>query len=1165
MQQPKETQNEDIQTEEAQVELAQPEEPQAEDINVAQHNIEEPTAAGDDDADADADADANPDDAASTASTEDTDDAKSTTTESNTPKTWQEQLQAEIEAGNLEKVEAILDNEDNEGALEIRFEHHFNTLSDSSEGVTPLILASGTGNNEIVKLLLKRGANLLEATTSNTYTAFAIAAQEGHLEVIKTLLEHRKESLEEDEKPTDLLECQLEKYETPLMLAAWYGHGEIVDYLIEAGADVTAKDSTNNTGLHHAAWEGALGPITSILSQEPGMLDWRNDNQETAFLLTSRKGQVETAEFLLEHGANLVARDSGEGTILHLAAWYGHLEMVKKILTLRPQFLEDRDKTNRTAFFRACWEGHVDVVGYLMEQGTDVLVKAQGGETALQAATAEGHLDVVQKLYNSHPEFLEMTRDDGQTAMILAAWTKHLDVAKFLMEQKADINAKDGDGDNILNNVVFADTEQSEEMLEILQYLLDTGAKIEPNNSGRNAFHIAAYGGKEKIVQMFLDKLSEDSKPEPMPSHYYTAKDDWGDTALTDAADQGYLAAVIAILESPIFFPPLPASDEAYICNEKEVEKVSALCLGLLKPKPEEESEEDQSKADEEPRADERPQSEENAEKEPQTEEESNNAERSETKSELKKDDEPEADDEPKEDESAIEDESNPENSEEEKQSDEEKEEEKEKETGETPAEKLARLEQHLDALLYWAVLNGNPEIAEICIEKRPDLVHLERGEATWLHIAAIGGNVKIMDHLLEKRAHDQEELVNRLLDQKLIEVRPDNRKNKLPFAEKRITPFHLAIRYSNLEMVEKILSWVDDEPKEEGESPLATNFPQNIDKTSHELTSVLKTILQATDDGDTPVSLAASGHTGTHRDIEEILWKRLSNSVKKNPWFFAHPLAPEAELVLELAAQYETPREEFYLRKFLQGMPQRVEYKNPKDLHNTLQLAVYHQCPTVVWWLLSNGGYLSENDMRAALELSSRVRIDPFGAIIHELLTDPPPVLKRRARRDDHRPPTFQHARQEYDTPDGTVLDLYQEDQQVTFQIRRRPLHEIIYQDGPQKIMNATQYSNLAALKDVVSGLDRVADVKSKDKTKEGKTGFDHDGAHQDRSTENAGSKKPTGAAENTKKTEAASINKQKLPGLRWIHLPVNNVCIHHHESTRTIRLTLYTLAPMR
>ncbi|KAJ6141591.1 Mg2+ transporter protein CorA-like/Zinc transport protein ZntB [Penicillium chermesinum] len=520
----------------------------------------------------DRDAASDEEEAASANGDSDSDGTDSTASEEVAPKDWKEQLEYEIKAGALDKVEAILDNEDNEGALEIRFEYQFRNISKPTEGVTPLILAATLGHTEIVKLLMKRGADIRATTTTYSYTAFALAAHEGQLEVVKAILEHRKAELEDDEKPEDILECRAGNDETPLIFASWYGRGPVVDYLISEGADVTAKDNDNNTGLHHAAWEGSIDPTTSLLNADPSIVDWRNDSEETAFLLTARNGALAVAEFLLEKGASLTARDIGESTILHLSAWYGHLDMVKKFLAVRSQFLEERDKSGRTPFLRACWEGHVDVVAYLIEQGADMLVKAQGGETAFQAATAEGHLQVVKKLYDSHPEFLDMKRDDGQTALILAAWTWHLDIVKYLMDQKADIHAKDAEGDNILNNVVFPENGKPETVLETLEYLLDKGARLDSNNTGRNAFQIAAYAGKEDVVKLFLDALSKDPDSDggPMPSHYYTAKDTWGDTALTDAASKDHISVVLAILESIIFIPRLLPSTTLIFAMKKK-------------------------------------------------------------------------------------------------------------------------------------------------------------------------------------------------------------------------------------------------------------------------------------------------------------------------------------------------------------------------------------------------------------------------------------------------------------------------------------------------------------------------------------------------------------------------------------------------------------------
>lgn len=126
--------------------------------------------------------------------------AEGSTTEDDAPKDWKYYLQEEIKSGDLEKVEAILDDENNENALELRFNYHFYTLTDESEGVTPLILASGLGQIDIVKYLLKRGADIRATTTNKNYSSFVLACQEGHLNVVMALLEYRKSEGREGDK-----------------------------------------------------------------------------------------------------------------------------------------------------------------------------------------------------------------------------------------------------------------------------------------------------------------------------------------------------------------------------------------------------------------------------------------------------------------------------------------------------------------------------------------------------------------------------------------------------------------------------------------------------------------------------------------------------------------------------------------------------------------------------------------------------------------------------------------------------------------------------------------------------------------------------------------------------------------------------------------------------
>ena len=63
----------------------------------------------------------------------------------------------------------------------------------------------------------------------------------------------------------------------------------------------------------------------------------------------------------------------------------------------------------------------------------------------LHAAALNGHIEVAKFLVEQHAE-VDTTHKDGLTPLHTAAQNGHIEVVKFLVEQHADVNAKDQDG-----------------------------------------------------------------------------------------------------------------------------------------------------------------------------------------------------------------------------------------------------------------------------------------------------------------------------------------------------------------------------------------------------------------------------------------------------------------------------------------------------------------------------------------------------------------------------------------------------------------------------------------------------------------------------------------------------------------------------------------------
>ena len=61
--------------------------------------------------------------------------------------------------------------------------------------------------------------------------------------------------------------------------------------------------------------------------------------------------------------------------------------------------VQTSDHQGYTILNHAAYNGHLDIVKYLVEQGCDVNILAQNNETALDKATENGHHNVVEYLF----------------------------------------------------------------------------------------------------------------------------------------------------------------------------------------------------------------------------------------------------------------------------------------------------------------------------------------------------------------------------------------------------------------------------------------------------------------------------------------------------------------------------------------------------------------------------------------------------------------------------------------------------------------------------------------------------------------------------------------------------------------------------------------------
>ena len=265
---------------------------------------------------------------------------------------------------------------------------------------------------------------------------------------------------------------------------------------VEPGIDTTISSSTEapvatpipettmqeppqdaDAALIDAAWANDVVKATSLI--EAGAdVNFKDSTQQSAYLVATSEGYVELLNLTLDHGADVASLDSYNGTGLIRSAERGHAPIVGRLL----QAKIDVNHVNRlgwTALHEAIILGdgserYVDTVRVLVAGGADVELPSLSDNTApLQHAESRSQSVVAQTLRATlagesvvDPDTsvfaaaaagdadqlvlairaggsIEFRDAAGRTPLLVAAANDHLDIARVLSALGADPDALD--------------------------------------------------------------------------------------------------------------------------------------------------------------------------------------------------------------------------------------------------------------------------------------------------------------------------------------------------------------------------------------------------------------------------------------------------------------------------------------------------------------------------------------------------------------------------------------------------------------------------------------------------------------------------------------------------------------------------------------------------
>jgi ankyrin repeat protein len=419
------------------------------------------------------------------------------------------------------------------------------TAVSCGHGFSPLQSASSSGRLGIVEALVKAGAEINALGYHGT--AFALAAQNGHEDIVDFLLERADVNLKRSVfldglDWTPLEEAAAKRQATIVrkiltrgavipdnvlaLAAAVSGNADVVKLLIAAKANTEGRDIFGRTALQNAAVIGHEATVEMLLRygtcvDAPGPddtkamhfskagaikhailvrgveIDPQADGLEygTALQAAVYRGHHEIVRILLAYGASIEATGP-KGDALTIAASSGKMDMLNLLLESNESI--SRISSGSTSLRVAANKGHVNVVARLLSYGVPPDVAGPAG-TALHDAVANGHEDVVRTLLAGGAN-VNSDAGNGFTPLRFAVEGKHTSTVRLLLAHNADVNTVSNHGSTLGYAVETGE-------LEIVNLLLSQGALVEVNRGPTflTPLQVAVFKGYEQIVNALLD------------------------------------------------------------------------------------------------------------------------------------------------------------------------------------------------------------------------------------------------------------------------------------------------------------------------------------------------------------------------------------------------------------------------------------------------------------------------------------------------------------------------------------------------------------------------------------------------------------------------------------------------------------------------------------
>ncbi len=344
----------------------------------------------------------------------------------------------EVESGDVEAVRVRLEKDP--GLIRSR----------DKDGYTILHRAAQAGHLQLVELLIAKGAPVdIRSHDGNNRTPLHLAASENQIDTVTLLLE----------KGADIDARGKGKGEryggwNALTFAAWNNHKGMVELLIRKGAAV------KTIALWHAVYRGHKD-IAELLLANGAVVDRPGRKTWGPLHIAVETGRPEMVQLLLEHGADVNRKSYGKSTPLHaLIFWKRDYKEITQLLLAHGAEVNAANAYLETPLHFAARYGFTGTAALLLEKGASPdmindreqtpldLADGAGGKNlvrlllSMHTAARQGNMAAVTELVKTYPQLINSRDLDHKTPLHHAAENNHLQIARLLITNGAEVNVR---------------------------------------------------------------------------------------------------------------------------------------------------------------------------------------------------------------------------------------------------------------------------------------------------------------------------------------------------------------------------------------------------------------------------------------------------------------------------------------------------------------------------------------------------------------------------------------------------------------------------------------------------------------------------------------------------------------------------------------------------